>query len=412
MKAFRLLRGTTLAGLCLLISGCVGLLATPSANSAPLSYAIVDTGQSACYNNSAQVACPQVGQSFYGQDAQTDGNAPRYLDNGDGTVTDLVTGLMWRQAVTDKMTHAQALAGAGGFNLAGYADWRLPTIKELYSLILFNGLDVGPESGSGSTPFIDTAYFDFEYGDTSAGERIIDAQYVSSTAYAANGLHRSGEPFGNLVFGVNFADGRIKGYPGDATGPGGAKTFFVRYVRGNQGYGQNDFIDNGDGTVTDLATGLTWSWNDSGVGMNWEEALAYVQSLNDQNYLGHADWRLPNAKELQSIVDYGRSPDTTDSAAIHPAFNATAITNEAGQRDWGFYWASTTHASVRSGQEAVYVAFGRALGYMNGRWQDVHGAGAQRSDPKTGSAGQYPTGHGPQGDAVRVDNFVRVVRGM
>jgi hypothetical protein len=187
--------------------------------------------------------------------------------------------------------------------------------------------------------------------------------------------------------------------------------FNVRYVRGNLAYGENDFFDNGDGTTSDLATGLMWSQDDSGVGMNWEEALAYVQDLNDANYLGYSDWRLPNAKELQSIVDYTRSPDTTNSAAIDPMFNVTSITNEAGQLDWAFYWTGTTHASARGGQAAVYICFGRGLGYMNNQFVDVHGAGCQRSDPKTGSASQYPTGRGPQGDAIRIDNFVRVVRG-
>ena len=42
--------------------------------------------------------------------------------------------------------------------------------------------------------------------------------------------------------------------------------------------------------------------------------------------------------------------------------------------------------------------------------QDVHGAGAQRSDPKTGNAEDYPFGHGPQGDVIRIDNYVRLVR--
>ena len=77
--------------------------------------------------------------------------------------------------------------------------------------------------------------------------------------------------------------------------------------------------------------------------MNWQEALAWVQARNAANYLGHADWRLPNAKELQSIVDYTRSPDTTASAAIDPLFTCTGITNEAGKADYPFYWTSTTH---------------------------------------------------------------------
>ena len=42
---------------------------------------------------------------------------------------------------------------------------------------------------------------------------------------------------------------------------------------------------------------------------------------------------------------------------------------------------------------------------------DVHGAGAQRSDPKTGDPAGFPHGHGPQGDVIRIYNYVRCVRG-
>ena len=62
----------------------------------PGSYAIVDTGQSTCYDADAAIADPAVGQTFFGQDAQYVGAEARYLDHGDGTVTDLVTGLMWQ----------------------------------------------------------------------------------------------------------------------------------------------------------------------------------------------------------------------------------------------------------------------------------------------------------------------------
>jgi hypothetical protein len=50
------------------------------------------------------------------------------------------------------------------------------------------------------------------------------------------------------------------------------------------------------------------------------------------------------------------------------------------------------------------------MGNMNGQWMDVHGAGAQRSDPKVGDTADWPQGHGPQGDAIRIENFVRLVR--
>ena len=50
------------------------------------------------------------------------------------------------------------------------------------------------------------------------------------------------------------------------------------------------------------------------------------------------------------------------------------------------------------------------MDYMNDSWRDVHGAGAQRSDPKSGDPAGFPTGNGPQGDAIRIYNHARLVR--
>jgi len=373
-------------------------------NAETLIYPIVDSAQIDCYSNTDLIECPLPGEPFYGQDAQYMGHEPNYVDNGNGTVTDLVTGLMWQQTYTGNMTFEQAVRGAETFTLADFNDWRLPTIKELYSLILFNGIDPGENAQvSDVQPFIDTNFFDFEYGDTSSGERIIDAQYWSSTEYVWTTMN--GNP---TTFGVNFADGRIKGYP-SVKAKDGKTTKFVRYVRGNPDYGTNQFVNNGDGTISDLATGLMWMQNDSNIALNWEEALPYAE---DANAAGYDDWRLPNIKELQSILDYTRSPDTTNSAAIDPNFQASTIINEAGQEDWPFYWSSTTHvsASPRPYSAAAYMSFGRAMGYMGNRWMDVHGAGAQRSDPKQGDPDNFPFGRGPQGDNIRIYNHVRCVR--
>ncbi len=380
-------------------------------------YNIPDTGQAICYNNTGEITCPAKGEAFYGQDAQYTRNAPSYTNNGDGTVTDNVTGLIWQKTAdtdgdgdidaADKLSNEAAAAYCENLSLAGHTDWQLPNIKQLYSLMNFSGLDPSGYEGtdtSGLVPFIDTNYFDFAYGDTNANERIIDSQYASSTLYVAD----TTVP---LLFGVNFADGRIKGY--GITRFGQDKTFLVACIRENSSYGVNDFSDNGNGIVTDNATGLMWAQNDSGSGLNWEQALAYVKAQNDAKYLGYSDWRLPNVKELQSIVDYSRSPDTTNSAAIDPLFKATSITNEAGETDYAFYWSNTTHANWtdQSGGAGAYVSFGRSLGYMNDTWSDVHGAGSQRSDPKSGDPAEFPTGRGPQGDAIRIYNYVRLVRG-
>jgi hypothetical protein len=378
---------------------------------AALTYPIVDTSQLQCYDEREPIKPPVKGNAFYGQDAQYKGKQPDYKDNGDGTVSDLVTGLMWVQDPGQKRTYDDAVTGAAECRTGGYTDWRLPTIKELYSLIRLDGTDPDPRSPSAGNlkPFIDTDYFTFEYGREEEGERIIDSQYASSTKYVSTTMGGN-----ETMFGVNFADGRIKGYPVMDRRRGEQKKFYVLYVRGNPAYGKNQFKDNGDGTVTDKATGLTWSKTDSGRGMDWPSALKYAEDLE---LAGHTDWRLPNAKELQSIIDYTRSPDTTGGAAIDPIFKCTAITNEGREKDFAQYWTSSSHPGVRGADTAVYFSFGRALGWMRAprtgerTLMDVHGAGAQRSDPKTGDADAFPYGRGPQGDVIRIENFVRCVRG-
>jgi hypothetical protein len=402
---------------------CVDPVAVPAGQTElqELGTGVVDTGQIRCFDLLREITCPSAGEAFFGQDAQYTGAAPSYTDHGDGTVTDLRTGLMWTQSpdltgngtidADDKLTYSQSLERAASISVGGYGDWRLPTIDELYSLMDFRGEDISgpPElAQSGRRPFLDTSVFAFGYGDTSAGERDIDAQFASSTLYTSTTMGGN-----TTMFGLNLADGRIKGYPAGATpmDPAG-KGYYVLFVRGGEGYGVNDPLDNGDGTVTDRTTNLMWSREDSGVGMDWQDALAWAQEKNTEGWLGHSDWRLPNAKELQGLLDYTRSPDATASAAIDPVFGVTTIVNEAGQTDYPAFWTSTTHANTSDtpGGYAVYICFGRAMGNMNGQWMDVHGAGAQRSDPKVGDTADWPQGHGPQGDAIRIENFVRLVR--
>jgi hypothetical protein len=60
-------------------------------------YPIVDTGQERCYDNRLEIKYPKAGAPFFGQDAQYHGNHPSYRDDGDGTIIDLVTGLMWQK---------------------------------------------------------------------------------------------------------------------------------------------------------------------------------------------------------------------------------------------------------------------------------------------------------------------------
>lgn len=360
-------------------------------------YPIVDTGQKKSYSDNEEIDQPAKGDDYYGQDANFEVNNPSYTNNDNGAITDNVTGLIWQQEMGEKLTYKDAFQRAKELKLGGYSDWHVPSIKELYSLIQFTGSVKGQNA---IDPFIDTKYFTQPLGDANKGERQIDAQTWSSTEYVGKTMKND-----ETVFGVNFVDGRIKGYPKYNPRTHEPNKMYFRFVRGNKAYGINSFINNKNGTITDFATGLMWQQSDSNKGMNWEDALKYAENLD---LGGHDDWRLPNAKELQSILDYTRSPDTTGSPAINPIFQTSSILNEAGNKDYPYYWSSTTHLDGPDPESnAVYIAFGRALGKMHGSIIDVHGSGAQRSDPKTGN----PMSRGPQGDMIRVKNYIRCVTG-
>ncbi len=386
-----------------------------------LSYPIVGTGITEYWNSTTTIPEPQQGEPYYGQEPQFNLKNSSYTDNGDGTISDNITGLMWTKSpdingdnvidYSDKISFSTAPVVAETLSIGEYDDWRVPSIKEIYSLMDFTGKDPSGWSGSDVsqlTPFIDDNYFDVGFGDESAGERVIDGQYVTTSKYVSTTMNGS-----ETMFGLNLVDGRIKGYPTKES-----KRYFAYFVRGNSEYGTNKFSDNGDGTITDSATGLMWSQDDSDTALNWEESFDWVTQKNSETHLGQSDWRLATIKELQSILDYSRAPKTDGTAAINPLFSCSEITVEDGvTKDFPFYWSSTTHENMNSGSNAAYMCFGTAYGWFAGptgtntpTFLDVHGAGAQRSDPKNGDPADFPTGHGPQGDVVRVYNYVRLVR--
>ena len=331
--------------------------ASEAATGSDLTYPIVDTAQGLCYDSSESIEVPAEGEAFYGQDAQYTGNVPSYTDNGDGTVEDNVTDLMWAQDLsTSSMSWEEAVEYCENLELGGYDDWRLPTIKELWSLRDF----------SQGWPWIDTDYF-YLVGDGSDARQ---QHSWSSNLYLVEDEYQNEQVVGSPAFIVNDWTGHIKAMSGNR---------FVRAVRGDT-YGINDFVDNEDSTITDEATGLMWSQDDSGEGMDWEAALAYAEG---SEYAGYDDWRLPSIKELQSIADYSGAFPAIDASV----FNLTELTNIMDQTDYPFYWSSTSNP-VESGDGEVekgsVYAWVLAAGYnTDPDGYDLHGAGSIVFCPKS-----------------------------
>lgn len=346
------------------------------AASAQGAYPLTDTGQNTCYDTENEIACPAAGAAFFGQDAQFSGTPQSFTDNQDGSITDNVTSLVWQQDPNDERLGWQAAQDyCAALDLAGRDDWRTPSLKELFGISDF----------SSGWPYLDANVFILDGGGK-------DQQFWSNNFYHVGTTH-GGAP---SAFGVNHATGHIKAYPAEsgtsggagapqtpppppddaAEGqpPGGAPNFgkLVRCVAGEE-IGLNDFSDVGDGTVLDAATGLMWASAHADRLMSWEEALEFAVQMNTENYLGHDDWRLPDVRELQSIVDY---------SGVFPALDSTVFETDGADT---YFWSSTS-AYVSPNDPTHYFAWYVAFGYApDPDGNDVHGAGAVRFSGKSES---------------------------
>ena len=292
-----------------------------------------DTGQTKCYDNFVEITCPEAGEDFHGQDASYLINPPSYtkLDaEGDdlpdsatewSMVRDNVTGLIWEVKTDDGSIHDKDtwytwqnaqdvfIAELNSSSFGEHSDWRVPTIKELASIIDYGKI----------TPNIDANYFP----NTLCKEA---SYYWSSTTDASRTSYAWGIFF---CYGHNY--GRYYKL----------NSYYVRAVRGGQARSFDNLVINGDGTVTATSTGLMWQQATSSV-KNWKSALSYCEDLD---LAGYSDWRLPIIKALQSIVDYSRS-----DPAIGTAYFPDTLSSG--------YWSSTTTANNTSCAWRIHFYYG------------------------------------------------------
>ncbi|MBR7888365.1 DUF1566 domain-containing protein [Marinomonas sp. A79] len=383
-------------------------MATLDKSTPSVRYVLTDTQQENCYDNDGNtINCPSIGDALYGQDAQYQGVQNAFTNNGDQTITDKNTGLMWQKTPDFKHhSYDQAIAYCQNLTVAGYQDWRLPTIKELYSIADFRGEIVDPRDKTKNTPYIDTQYFDFQYDHRMA----YIGQYWSITKYPMGPLHDTQNV--DAAFGFNFADGHIKGYEtGYIFGTNNSGVFapgnFVRCTRGEENvYGVSEFVDNNNGTVSDKATDLMWQQTDDGTRRDWQASLAYAEN---STLAGYSDWRLPNIKELQSLVKYEGSVNGWPAIDT----NVFTLSSENTVADPMWVWSSTTQGDFK--YSADYISFGKAFSKKNSSAQtyyDWHGAGAQRSDPKSGTPEDYEMASENAADLVMTKNYTLMVRSI
>jgi hypothetical protein len=248
--------------------------------------------------------CPEEGEDFYGQDAHYTINPPDLTDNNDGTVTDNLTGLLWEQKTEGNepiiLSYNDAQAYCENLSLGDSDDWRVPTRKEYSTLINMSRL----------SPSLDITYFPYY---TSSATTI---HYWTSSDY-------HDDP--TKVWKMQLSWGIIEAASKQEMNK-------IRCVSGDPEPAPS-YTDNGNGTVTDIVTGLMWEQKtaDGGSGdkertYTWKDALAYCEDLILGNF---SDWRLPNPKELERIVDLEKS---------NPAADTTYFPNTKN----GFYWTGTS----------------------------------------------------------------------
>lgn len=257
-----------------------------------------DTGQKNSYTNT------------FGEDNDYSINTPFYINNGNGTVTDTITGLIWQQTDGGEMTIENAAIYCDTLTLGGFTNWRLPTAKESFSIL----------NHQNNNPAIDINFF-----TKTAAEYWWTSEKQNNDA--------------NKIWCTN-AGGGIGNHPKTETiSAGGNKKFHVRAVRDvvEPTVIQNHFTDNGNGTITDNITNLVWQKVPNTNTLNWEDALVYAEGLELGN---NSNWRLPNIKEIQSISEVGfNNPSVnTNFFTIYGTKKFWSSTSLPNQITKAWYW--------------------------------------------------------------------------
>ncbi len=228
-------------------------------------------------------------------------NSASHTDNGDGTVQDDVTGLIWQQDVGGSYVWSDAISYCEDLSLAGHDDWRLPTRIELLSIV----------DHTRTSPAVDTSVLPTPSGF-----------FWTATPWAV-----SADPPRSWI--VNFYEG-LTSNNGYTTGE-----YNARCVRGGPADGSTSqdpppdlYSEVTAGEIRDRWTGLIWTQATSPASMSYEDAVTYCSEFN----LNGNAWRLPSVNELATLVD---------ERTVSPAIDTSTFPDTAPNH---YYWSQTEWA--------------------------------------------------------------------
>jgi hypothetical protein len=278
---------------------------------------------------------------------------PRFTDNGDGTVTDTLTGLMWLKdgACLGRKSWHNALNTIGSFNntpeqykyicpsyKGTFSDWRMPDIKELESLIHYGVANSSSWLNMNGFSNVKSAL----YWTATTAVNASQALGVMMTSGALSAMTKANNRSGSYFITVR-STGSESPYKVPESGQN------ISYAPGDDADEQSGglwpeprFTDNGDGTVTDNLTGLMWLKDGVCLGkQTWDDALSAIGGLNanpepyncDGYSAEYTNWRMPNIRELESLINFGASDsslwlNSNGFSDIKPAYYWTSTGNQ------------------------------------------------------------------------------------
>ncbi len=283
-------------------------------------WVITKTGHDKCYDNSgAETDCAGTGQDGEYQM----GAEPSFTRSSDGIVTDNVNRLMWQDDAAPALkTYAAAVADCAALTLGGYSDWRLPGIDEMTSIIDFSKFN--------------SAVFSV-FSNISLSQ-----DYWTSTTDQNTGTDMWIMELGGPTL---FTDAP-------------ANTNYAVCVRGDTLPAPSYTRDLTYDIVTDNNTGLQW---EDDVDPGTETQTDAIAACSVLTLGGYTDWRVPNVRELLTIVDLGH---------YNPAYDTAVFTHARAAED--LHWTSTvTPFSTIDAWD---------IDMSNGTWQtDTRFSGLSRS---------------------------------
>jgi hypothetical protein len=249
----------------------------------------------------------------HGEDADYSRHPISYTHSEDGLIViDNNTGLMWERHINwrwgkivppkgewrpqdvfaykdgepKRRPYHEGVQYCKTLSLGGYDDWRMATMKEGHTIAHY----------ATARPTIWQKYFsDTDPGLPGYGDRGKGGMWGGPL----------GPDHNNSGWHLGFIDGHMMGYPRT-----GYKTTRCVRADNNGVYFLPDFVDNGDGTVTDRVTDLVWLKETDGKKRAWEPSIQYCENLV---FAGHSDWKLPHNKELSSLVDLRKQKPAIDT---------------------------------------------------------------------------------------------------